>query len=109
MFGYLKISHPMRREWLGQGFGGMCVSPASLLNVPNHRRPRGMQKGSTGPPTDFVYAIADASIPIEKLALTLDLGQPEMHAFVEPAILVELSAYEADLADTRSDWRKVWP
>src|SRR2546430_2606362 len=31
------------------GQGGMSVAPGSFWNLPNHRRPRGLGRGSTGP------------------------------------------------------------
>jgi len=39
----------------------------------------------------------------------LDNPDPDKHAFVEPAVSVDLPRYEADLASTRNDWRVVWP
>ena len=91
------------------GIGGMSVAPNSVWNVPNHRRPRGMHMGSTGNSEDHMYAIADAAIPVDKLAIRPDPKQPRRHAFVEPATSAELSTYETDLANTRNHWRQVWP
>jgi hypothetical protein len=89
--------------------GGMSVAPNSAWNVPNHRRPRGMCMGSTGNYNDRMYALADTAIPADKLNVRPDPLQPDMHAFVEPAVTVELARYESDLANTRNDWRQVWP
>ena len=89
--------------------GGMSVAPGSIWNVPNHRRPRGMQKGSTGPSGDFMYEIKESAIPVTRLVIRCDPAQPELHGFVEPATPVELSTYESDLASTRVDWRRIWP
>jgi hypothetical protein len=34
---------------------------------------------------------------------------PQNHAFVEPAIMIELAIYEQDLVATRIEWKQVWP
>ncbi len=91
------------------GAGGMSVAPGSEWNVPNHRRPRGMKRGSSGNSGDRMYALSDDSIPVDKLNVRPDPGFPETHAFFEPAASVKLQQYEADLADTREDWRQIWP
>ncbi len=91
------------------GAGGMSVAPGSEWNVPNHRRPRGMKRGSTGNVGDRMYALPDKSIPADKLMVRPDPGFPEIHAFVEPAASVKLQRYEVDLAGTRQDWRQIWP
>lgn len=91
------------------GTGGMSVAPNSVWNIPNHRRPRGMRMGSAGKITDRIYALADAAVPAEKLAVRRDPKRPEMHAFVEPAVVSMLARYEKDLADTKINWRQVWP
>jgi hypothetical protein len=91
------------------GTGGMSVAPNSTWNVPNHRRPRGMGMGSSGKFDDRMYALADASIPADKLNVRADPIRPYWHAFVEPAVRIELAGYETNLASTRNDWRQVWP
>jgi len=91
------------------GTGGMSVAPESIWNIPNHRRPRGMQGGSTGPAGDFVYGIAEISILHVGLLIRSDQVHPAIHAFVEPSAVMELSKYEADLGSTRVAWRKLWP
>lgn len=65
--------------------------------------------GSTGRADDYMYAAAGTSIPAEKLSVRLDPNRPDKHAFVEPAVPVNLLTYEADLASTRNGWRLVWP
>jgi hypothetical protein len=91
------------------GSGGMSVAPNSAWNVPNHRRPRGMGRGSAGRMEDRMYALADAALPADKLKARPDPRYPQKHAFVEPAIMTELATYEMDLAETRKDWKQVWP
>ena len=100
---------PDEKGMVRPGIGGMSVAPGSPWTVPNHRRPRGMHRGSTGPSGDYLYSIADASIPVASLAFRLDTEHPQLHAFVEPATSVEHSTYEANLANTRGHWRKVLP
>ena len=95
---------PDEKGLVRPGTAGMSVAPSSMWNIPNYRRPRGMHRGSTGPSGDFIYAIAEAAIPAVRLAIRSDPEQPQRHAFVEPATLVELSTYEANLASTRADW-----
>jgi hypothetical protein len=89
--------------------GGMSVTPDSIWNIPSHRRPRGMSMGSSGKITDRIYALAKVAIPADKLNVRRDPKKPEMHAFVEPAVMIKLAGYEKDLADTRNTWRQVWP
>ena len=68
-----------------------------------------MCTGSTGNYNDRMYALTDTAIPADKLNVRPDPLQPDMHAFLEPAVTVELARYESDLANTRNDWRQVWP
>jgi hypothetical protein len=100
---------PDQKGMVGPGNGGMSVTPNSMWNGPNHRRPRGMRMGSTGKSYDYMYSVAGTSIPVDKLSVRLDPNRPEKHAFVEPAISIDLSGYETDLASTRNDWRVEWP
>lgn len=100
---------PNQKGMVGPGSGGMSVAPSSMWNLPNHRRPRGMRRGSAGKPDDYIYSLIETSIPVDKLSVRLDPIDPEKHAFVEPAAFVELPRYEADLASTKYDWRIVWP
>jgi hypothetical protein len=91
------------------GTGGMSVAPKSVLNVPPHRRPRGMHMGSTGNKNTRMYAIVDSDLPADRLRVRLDPKKPQIHAFVEPAVTIELAKYERDVANTQSKWRQVWP
>lgn len=81
----------------------MSVAPGSVWSIPNHRRPRGLRRGSTGPSGDFVYALAEAAIPVERLVIRADPECPQLHAFVEPVASIELSAYEDDLWEYQSE------
>jgi hypothetical protein len=100
---------PDARGFVEPGTGGMSVAPNSEWNVPNHRRPRGMHNGSSGKIDDRMYALPDVAIRADKLSVRADPHYPDKHAFMEPASIIELAGYETDLADTRSDWRQVWP
>jgi hypothetical protein len=94
---------------VGPGYGGMSVSPDSIWNVPNHRRPQGMGRGSTGPPGDHIYGIDGAPVAEVGLLIRPDSSHPERHAFVEAAEVMLLVRYEAALAETRPHWRRTWP
>jgi|WetSurMetagenome_2_1015567.scaffolds.fasta_scaffold108678_3 hypothetical protein len=100
---------PDENSFVKPGIGGMSVAPKSALNVPNYRRPRGMGMGSTGKKDNRMYALSHADIPADKLSVRLDPQNPEVHAFVEPAILIRLAIYESYLANTQGKWRQVWP
>jgi hypothetical protein len=89
--------------------GGMSVSPDSMWNVPNHRRPRSMAGGSNGPLTNRIYAIGDEIAASGQLAVRPDHSSNHPHAFVEPSTVMLLEQYEAALASTRPYWRQVWP
>ncbi len=43
--------------------GGMSVSPGSVWNLPPHRRPRTMGRGSTGHAADEVYESMPGALP----------------------------------------------
>lgn len=88
--------------------GGMSVSPETPWNVPNHRRSRGMGRGSSGPADDVVYRI-QASLLGSGLSVRRDPRRPDKHAFVEPAAERPLAIFESDLAATRPDWTREWP
>jgi len=88
------------------GQGGMSVSPDSIWNIPDHRRPRGIGNGSTGHPNDHVFAIAKVSA---ELSIRPDPLRPATHAFIEPSETVLLVKFEASLAGTRPDWQRGWP
>jgi hypothetical protein len=80
-----------------------------MLKIPNHRRPRGIGNGSTGPQGDRVYAVAFDDVQAVGLTIRPDPKCPLVHAFIEPSAVVALSAYEASLVSTRPAWRQVWP
>lgn len=86
--------------------GGMSVAPTSLWNLPNHRRPRGLGRGSTGPTGDRVFSIEDE--PLEAVALTVRIDS-NIHAYVEPAVRMLKDAYDRALAATREAWKTIWP
>jgi len=98
-----------RDGWVDPGTGGMSVAPGSPWSVPNHRRPTGMGRGSTGHNGDRVYAIEEAPLTAERLAVRPDPERPALHAFVEPAVKMLLGDYEAGVAATRHAWEIVWP
>lgn len=91
------------------GTGGMSVAPDSMWNLPNHRRPRGMGRGSTGPVQDQVYSLQEVVLSDQRLALRADPEAPVLHALIEPSTIVPLTEYEAQLARTRPYWMRVWP
>jgi hypothetical protein len=97
------------KGFVAPGMGGMSVAPKSAWNIPNHRRPRGMGRGSAGRSDDRMYALAETEIPPDKLKVRLDPRYPEKHAFVEPADRIELVGYERNLAGTGKSWKQVWP
>ena len=86
--------------------GGMSVASSTMWDLPKHRRPRGMDKVSTGYASDRVYVIALSDV--EKQPLDIRPDTP-IHSLVEPSRPVALAAYERALAATRPDWRQVWP
>lgn len=49
MLGVLPSETDSADGTFGPGTGGMSVSPDSPWNVPDHRRPRAMGRGATGP------------------------------------------------------------
>lgn len=105
----VRVPHDMRPDAAGSvhpGTGGMSVAPDSMWNVPNHRRPRGMLRGSTGPAADRIYAIDSPDVRSH----SLDVRQTSpLHALIEPSVQMALAAYEAALVSTRPFWRQAWP
>jgi hypothetical protein len=91
------------------GTGGMSVAASSVWNLPHHRRPRDMLRGSTGPAHDWVFSIPTAAVVEESLAVRPDPARPGKHAFVEPARPATLAEFEEGLARTRVRWGKAWP
>src|SRR5438309_680851 len=94
---------------VGPGCGGMSVSPETPWKVPNHRRPRGMGRGSTGPAGDFIYEIDGAPVAQVGLRVRPDVSHPDRHAFIEAAETMSLRRYETALTGTRPQWRRTWP
>ena len=91
------------------GTGGMSVAPDSMWNLPNHRRPRGMGRGSTGPVPDHVFSIVSAPLRDNGLVARRDPEAPVVHARIEPREKVLLEEFERSLAATRPSWSRVWP
>jgi len=91
------------------GAGGLSVAPGSMWNLPNHRRPRGLARGSTGPADDRVFSLSLMCVSIAGLSVRHDPVRPFKHAFIEPLSELPLPTYEAMLAGTRPDWRQEWP
>lgn len=89
--------------------GGMSVALASVWNLPNHRRPLGMGRGSSGPRTNHVFSLAKACIYSAALGVRPDPPDQLEHALVEPTAPISLAEFEIRLASTRLDWRRVWP
>jgi hypothetical protein len=78
--------------------------PSSVWNLPNHRRPRTMGRGSTGSNSAQVFRIRSSAVDQRSLGVRPDPAAPEVHATVEPSAPVRLEQYELHLADTRPDW-----
>ena len=91
------------------GIGGLSVAPASIWNLPTHRRPRGMKHGSTGKPADRVYAVSGDALAGHRLGARPDPHAPARHAFIEPTTVMPLTTYEDAVAATRPVWRQAWP
>ena len=91
------------------GSGGMSVSPDSAWNVPAHRRPRTYGRGSTGPASDRLYSAGIDAFVGRSLQVRPDPDAPDVHTFVEPAVVVTVAEYEDSLAATRGDWNVVAP
>ncbi len=91
------------------GAGGMSTAPGSIWNLPHHRRPRGMGRGSTGPPGDWVFSATEGQLVNPALLVRRDPRRPAKHALVEPRHSMQLNRYQGALAATRPQWRRVWP
>lgn len=85
------------------------MAPGSIWNLPHHRRPKGMGRGSSGPVGDYVFALEPLVVERNGLVLRADPIAPDIHAFVEPAARIVLEQYETRLLETRPSWAKVWP
>src|SRR6266436_2697862 len=87
--------------------GGMSVALGSMWNLPNHRRPIGMLRGSSGRPSDRVFGINEIDLRKQPLdTRPAPPGSPR-HAVVEPVQQMTLGAYESALANTRASWLQV--
>lgn len=93
----------------GPGTGGISVSPNSPWHIPQHRRPRGMGRGSTGPGKDWVFGIDNGGLHVHFLSTRLDPQNTQRHAFVEPLATITLLEYNTSLAATQGHWRRAWP
>ena len=107
--GALPIETSAATGEFGPGTGGMSVSPGSYWNIPNHRRPSAMGKGSTGPRGDHMFAISVPPLLAQSLMVRRDPEYPERHAFVESKMLRTHKDYSEALALTRASWRRAWP
>lgn len=87
------------------GTGGMSVALGSFWNLPAHRRPRYLGRGSSGSAADHVYV---ASVPFDHaLGLAVRESPPEHHADVEPRDAAPRSVFESAIQATRPSWRKI--
>ena len=109
MLGVLPTETNRTDGTFGPGTGGMSVSPDSVWNVPHHRRPRGMGRGSTGPSQDCVFRIENDALAFASLSARLDPPDSRKHAFVEPLVMIKLEDYTSVLVSTQSSWRRAWP
>jgi len=91
------------------GDGGMSVALGSMWNLPHHRRPIGMLRGSSGPANDRVFAIDEAAVRRQRLDVQPDPPGSPRPAVVEPSMQMSLATYESSLANTRASWQQVWP
>ena len=99
--------NPQADGRIAPGGGGMSVSSGTLWNLPHHRRPRPLGRGSTGPPGDIVYVLSALLTPV--LAVRPDPVRPDKHALVEPAELMRLRDSESALSATRPRWERARP
>src|SRR5262245_52021888 len=98
---------PSAEGLVGPGGGGMSAATGSYWNLPPHRRPIGMGGGSSGAKKDHVYRVL---VPLKESALGVLEDLPEQHhALIEPAVVMQFSAYEEALGRTRPEWERVWP
>jgi hypothetical protein len=91
------------------GTGGMSVAPDSMWNLPNHRRPRAMGRGSTGPVHDHVFSVLPGTLSDNALVARRDPSAPVLHALIEPLERVVLEEFERALGATRPGWSRAWP
>jgi hypothetical protein len=86
----------------------MSVAIGTFWNLPAHRRPRLLGRGSTGPVTDRIYEVAVPFRPDLLLEVFEDLPL-EHHAVVEPSGRMPFVQYESALLATRANWTPVEP
>lgn len=84
------------------GTGGLSTAPEAWENLPHHRRPPRLGKGSCGHEDDRVYVAKDAEI-VQDRSLLVRVDSTT-HALVEPSLPTPLTDYEQELASTRYDW-----
>ncbi|OGK81165.1 MAG: hypothetical protein A2050_05905 [Candidatus Rokubacteria bacterium GWA2_73_35] len=101
--------NPDAAGYVNPGTGGLSVAPDSMWHVPNHRRPRGMGHGSTGPVQDHVFSIAPVALRDNRLVARRDPVAPIVHALIEPQQRVRLEEFERSLDATRPWWQQAWP
>jgi len=89
--------------------GGMSVSPDSLWNLPAHRRPRTLGRGSTGHANDAVYESTPQTLTPYDLSVRADPSAPTTHAFVEPATRCLLVDYQQNISSSKPSWRRIQP
>ena len=100
---------PDAAGYISPGTGGLSVAPDSMWHLPNHRRPRGMGRGSTGPVQDYVFSIAPATLRDNRLVVRRDPVAPAVHALIEPLQRVRLEEFDHLLGATRPSWQRAWP
>jgi len=100
---------PDAAGYITPGTGGMSVAPDSLWNLPHHRRPRGMGRGSTGPEQDYVFSIKVGPLQLHELQVRPDPRTPSVHALVEPMKRIRLEEFQHVLVATRPNWTTAWP
>ncbi len=99
---------PDERGVVAPGTGGLSIASGSMWNLPHHRRPRRLARGSAGPDGDRVYAIDETTIH-EPLAVKPDPRAPQIHSFIEPAHPILSDAYTSRIRATRTSWMVVEP
>lgn len=105
----VRAEGPVRDVWpdaegrVFPGKGGMSVAPASLWEMPAHRRPRRLGHGSTGHNEDHVFSVEDLVVEDHGLKVRIDVPD-RTHALVEPSVVELLTTYESRLAGTRWHW-----
>lgn len=86
------------------GTGGMSVTPEDPARLPPHLRPTSLKGGQSTLP---VFWISDTKLG-ETLRFRPDARHPERHGYVEPAVVMKLTAYQDALAGTEEAWVR-WP